>query len=47
MTVTIQLDTDADPSLVLELAQEAAESLARDLEDHGETAGDAMVSVQD
>ena len=39
MKIIIEIDTDADPSTVLDLAQEAAESLVRDLKDHGEQAG--------
>lgn len=38
MRIIIELDTEADPSTVLDLAQEAAESLVRDLEAHGEAA---------
>jgi small-conductance mechanosensitive channel len=50
MRITIEIDTDADPSTVLDLAQEAAESLVRDLKDHGERAGldeETGVSVSD
>ena len=36
--IIIELDTDADPSDVLEFAQEAAESLVSTLQDHGEAA---------
>ncbi len=35
-TITIEVQTDADPSLVLDLAISAAEKLAQDLDDHGE-----------
>lgn len=37
-TITIQIDTNADESLILELAIAAAERLAQDLEDHGHDA---------
>ena len=50
MKIIIEIDTDADPSTVLDLAQEAANSLVRDLRDHGEsvrTAKWAEVSVED
>ena len=33
-TITIDIQTDADPSLVLDLAISAAEKLVQDLEDH-------------
>lgn len=36
MKVTIELKTDADPSLVLGLAIEAAEQLSQDINDHDE-----------
>lgn len=35
-TITIEIQTDADPSLVLDLAITAAENLVQDLDDHGE-----------
>ena len=43
-TITIEIQTDADPSLVLDLAITAAENLAQDLDDHGE---DAVFSEND
>ena len=33
-TITIEIQSDADPSLVLDLAISAAEKLVQDLEDH-------------
>ena len=33
-TITIEIQSDADPSLILDLAIAAAEKLAQDLEDH-------------
>ena len=38
MKITIEIDTDADPSTVLDLAIEAGEALAETLREHGETA---------
>ena len=35
-TITIEIQTDADPSLILDLAITAAEKLVQDLDDHGE-----------
>jgi len=35
-TITIEIQTDADPSLILDLAISAAEKLVQDLDDHGE-----------
>ncbi len=37
-TITIEIQTDADLSLVLDLALSAAEKLVQELEDHGEDA---------
>ena len=47
-TITIEIQTDADPSLVLDLAISAAEKLAQDLDDHGEsvTFSEGDVAVQ-
>jgi small-conductance mechanosensitive channel len=33
-TITIEIQSDADPSLILDLAISAAEKLVQDLEDH-------------
>lgn len=33
-TITIEIQSDADPSLILDLSISAAEKLAQDLEDH-------------
>jgi hypothetical protein len=33
-TITIEIQSDADPSLVLDLAISAAEKLVQDIEDH-------------
>jgi len=41
-TITIEVQSDADPSLVLDLAISAAEKLVQDLEDH-----DHEVSFED
>ncbi len=36
MKITITIETDADPSTVLDLATEAAGALVQDLRDHDE-----------
>lgn len=49
LKITIPIESNADPGLVLDLAQAAAESLVRDLESYGESGvcDENEVSVED
>jgi len=49
LKITIPIKSDADPSLILDLAQAAGEALVRDLESYGESAvcDENEVSVED